>query len=83
MEYIVILALSFVDNLDLEFYNYRNVKFNNLETCETFVNSKKKYLNDTIQLQFNQKNRLKSYVISCWTSEEWNKYLDSIFKIDT
>tara|TARA_B100001063_G_C16761564_1_gene556213 strand:+ start:293 stop:544 length:252 start_codon:yes stop_codon:yes gene_type:complete len=83
MEYIVILALSFVDNLDLEFYNYRSIKFNNLETCETFINSKKKYLNDTVQLQFNQKNKLKSYAISCWTSEEWNKYLDSIFKIYT
>ena len=83
MEYIIVLALSFFEEPDLKFYNFRSVKFKNLETCETFITSKSDILKNSIRFQFNQEGKVNNYIISCWSSEEWDRYLDSIFKIDT
>ena len=82
MEYLVILALSFFEEPDLKFYNYRSIKFNNLETCEIFITSKQKQLKESIRFQFNQNNKVESYAITCWSSEAWDEYLDSIFKMN-
>jgi|TARA_Y100000114_G_C11746506_1_gene321910 hypothetical protein len=81
MEYLVILALSFFDQPDLKFYNYRFVKFQDKQTCEIFITSKRDQLKESIRSQFNQKNNVKNYIISCWSSEEWNDYLDSLFEM--
>ena len=70
MEYLVILALSFFDQPDLKFYNYRFVKFQDKQTCEIFITSKRDQLKESIRSQFNQKNNVKNYIISCWSSEE-------------
>ena len=82
MEYLVILALSVFDKPDLQFYNYRFVKFQDRQTCETFITSKRVELGNSIKQQFNQKNNVKNYIISCWSSKEWNEYLDSIFEMN-
>ena len=81
MEYIIVLALSFFKDPDLKFYTFSNVKFENLETCEIFITSKSGILKDSIQFQFNKEGKVNDYAISCWDSEKWNKYLDSILKI--
>ena len=81
MEYIIVLALSFFKDPDLKFYNFANVKFNNLETCETFIISKSSVLKDSIQFQFNKESKVKDYAISCWDLEEWNKYLDPLLRV--
>jgi hypothetical protein len=82
MEYLVILALSLYEEPELKFYNYRSVKFNDQQTCEIFITSKQKQLKESIRFQFNQNNKVESYAITCWSSEEWNKYLDSIFEMN-
>jgi|MGYP001163534938 hypothetical protein len=82
MEYIVILALSLFDKPDLQFYNYRFIKFQDKETCETFITSKSVELGNSITQQFNQKNNVRNYIVSCWSSKEWNEYLDSIFEMN-
>lgn len=82
MEYLVILALSLFDKPDLQFYNYRFVKFQNKETCEAFITSKSVELGNSITQQFNQKNNVRNYIVSCWSSKEWNEYLDSIFEMN-
>ena len=82
MEYIVILALSLFDKPDLQFYNYRFIKFQDKETCETFITSKSVELGNSITQQFNQKNNVRNYIVSCWSSKGWNEYLDSIFEMN-
>ena len=52
------------------------------ETCETFITSKSVELGNSITQQFNQKNNVRNYIVSCWSSKEWNEYLDSIFEMN-
>ena len=81
MNYIVVLTILFQLDNSLYTYNFDNIEFKNIQSCNNFINEKKQFLDQTVHMQFNQSKQIKDYVIECMTNIEYNRYIDSLLKI--
>ncbi len=81
MNYIVVLTILFQLDNAIQTYSLGGVEFKNIQSCNSFINEKKQFLEGTVKLQFNQNTQVKDYAIECMTYIEYDKYIDSLLKI--
>jgi len=81
LNYIVVLTILFQLDNAIQTYSLGGVEFKNIQSCNSFINEKKQFLEGTVKLQFNQNTQVKDYAIECMTYIEYDKYIDSLLKI--
>ncbi len=81
MNYIVVLTILFQLDNAIQTYSLGGVEFKDIQSCNSFINEKKQFLEGTVKLQFNQNTQVKDYAIECMTYIEYDKYIDSLLKI--
>lgn len=81
MNYILVLTILFQLDNTIQTYSLGGIEFKDIQSCNSFVNEKKQFLDRTVILQFNQNTQVKDYTIECMTYIEYDKYIDSLLKI--
>jgi hypothetical protein len=81
LNYIVVLTILFQLDNAIQTYSLGGVEFKDIQSCNSFINEKKQFLEGTVKLQFNQNTQVKDYAIECMTYIEYDKYIDSLLKI--
>jgi len=74
MKFIIILFILFESSTELETYKFRYENFDNKKICNDILNKQKDFLNETVILQFSNKN-IKEYNFICMTQDKYNEIL--------
>jgi len=79
--YILVLTILFQLDSSIHTYSFKSIEFRDIKSCNTFINEKAQFLNQTVYMQFSQNKQIKDYAIECMTAIEYDKYVDSLLII--
>lgn len=72
MKFFIVLLIVFANEPQPLVYKNTTFSFLEIETCNTFIESKKDYLNETINSQFKNKT-IKKFEIACMSEQQFKE----------